>query len=49
MPEKTAVSYQVVLTKADKVKRSALAAVIDKVDAQLGAGHPAAFPGIIAT
>ena len=49
MLDETAVSYQVVLTKADKVKRTALAAVIDKVEEQLRGGHPAAFPGIIAT
>lgn len=43
-----AVSYQGVLTKADKISRSALDAVTAKTAAAL-AKHPAAFPGLIAT
>ena len=43
-----AVSYQVVLTKIDKVKPQELAAVTAEVAAEL-AKHPAAHPEIIAT
>jgi GTP-binding protein len=43
-----AVSYQVVLTKADKPKSSELAAVTSKVTQEL-AKHPAAYPQIITT
>ncbi len=46
--DKAAVSFQVVLTKADKIKPSALEAL---TDATLGASriHPAAYPQVIAT
>ena len=43
-----AVSYQVVLTKADKIKPTALAAVLAKADAA-AAKHPAAYPQVLAT
>ena len=43
-----AVNYQVVLTKCDKVKDAALAALIGSVGREL-AGHTAAHPEIIAT
>ncbi len=43
-----AVSYQAVLTKADKVKAQALAAVRDTLEAEL-ARHPAAHPHIPVT
>jgi GTP-binding protein len=43
-----AVSYQSVLTKTDKVKPDALAALRDSLGAEL-ATHPAAHPDIIAT
>jgi len=46
--DKAAVSYQVVLTKADQVKASELTARTDEVAAAL-AKHPAAFPQMIAT
>jgi len=46
--DKAAVSYQVVLTKADQVKASELAVRTDEVAAAL-ARHPAAFPQVIAT
>ncbi len=41
--DQAAVSYQVVLTKADKVKPQALAAVLRAVEQELAA-HPAAHP-----
>jgi GTP-binding protein len=44
----SAVSYQVVLTKADKIGAKALEQVIDKAAATL-AKRPAAFPVILAT
>ena len=46
--DKAAVSFQVVLTKADKIKPSALDAL---TEATLGASriHPAAYPQVIAT
>jgi len=44
----SAVSYQAVLTKADKPKQSELDAVIAKVAEEL-AKHPAAYPQILAT
>jgi len=44
----SAVSYQAVLTKADKPKQSELEAVIAKVSDEL-AKHPAAYPQILAT
>lgn len=43
-----AVSYQGVLTKADKISKSALDAIKAQTDATL-ARHPAAFPGLLAT
>jgi GTP-binding protein len=46
--DKSAVSYQVVLTKADQVKPAELAARIDETKAAL-AKHPAAFPDILTT
>src|SRR6201986_5151205 len=46
--DKSAVSYQVVLTKADQVKRTELDATIDATTAAL-AKHPAAFPDVMAT
>lgn len=44
----SAVSYQVVLTKADKISQSALAKVEAETRTRLGR-HPAAFPEVIAT
>ena len=46
--DEAAVSYQVVLTKADKPKASELEAVQAKV-AELLAKHPAAYPQILTT
>ncbi len=46
--DETAVSYQVVLTKADKLNATSLNAMIDKTRTQL-ARRPAAFPYLIAT
>ena len=46
--DEAAVSYQAVLTKADKPKASELAAVQAKVAAAL-ANHPAAYPQLITT
>ena len=46
--DEAAVSYQAVLTKADKPKASELEAVISKVRAEL-AKRPAAFPQVIVT
>ena len=46
--DEAAVSYQVVLTKADKPNASELAAIQEKVAAEL-AKHPAAYPQIITT
>jgi len=46
--DKAAVSYQVVLTKADKPKASEMAGVQAKV-AELLAKHPAAYPQILTT
>jgi GTP-binding protein len=46
--DKSAVSYQVVLTKADQVKPAELAAKIAETTAAL-AKHPAAFPDVLAT
>lgn len=43
MLDDAAVGYRLVLTKADKVKASALEAVAEKVMAE-ARGHPAAFP-----
>jgi GTP-binding protein len=46
--DKAAVSYQVVLTKADQVKAAELSARTDEIAAAL-ARHPAAFPHVVAT
>lgn len=46
--DQTAVSYQGVLTKADKPKRSELESVIEKTKAVL-AKHPAAHPDLVVT
>jgi GTP-binding protein len=46
--DRAAVSYQVVLTKADQVKQTELAARIAEITAAL-AKYPAAFPAVIAT
>jgi GTP-binding protein len=46
--DEAAVSYQVVLTKADKPKATELQAIQAKVASEL-AQHPAAYPEIIAT
>ncbi|HTP37205.1 MAG TPA: ribosome biogenesis GTP-binding protein YihA/YsxC [Methyloceanibacter sp.] len=46
--DEAAVSYQVVLTKADKPKASELAALLEKIARDL-AKHPAAYPVILTT
>jgi GTP-binding protein len=46
--DETAVSYQAVLTKADKPKADELAAIVEKVKAEL-AKRPAAYPELIVT
>jgi GTP-binding protein len=46
--DRSAVSYQIVLTKADQVKATELAARIAETEAAL-AKHPAAFPNVLAT
>src|SRR6516164_6796840 len=46
--DRSAVSYQVVLTKADQVKASELQSRIAETEAAL-AKHPAAFPNVVAT
>jgi GTP-binding protein len=46
--DKSAVSYQVVLTKADQVKQAELQAQITATTAALSK-HPAAFPDVLAT
>jgi GTP-binding protein len=48
MLDAAAVGYRLVLTKADKVKASELAAVIASTEAE-ARKHPAAFPQLIAT
>jgi GTP-binding protein len=48
MLDEAAVSYRVVLTKADKVKASALAAVFAATEAE-ARKHPAAFPAVHVT
>lgn len=48
MLDETAAPYQVVLTKADKIKVPELAAVMRATEAAL-AKHPAAFPVVLAT
>ena len=46
--DKAAVSYQIVLTKADKIKPAALPKLMEATQAAI-AKRPAAFPGLIAT
>jgi len=46
--DKSAVSYQIVLTKVDQVKAAELASRIEQTKAALGK-HPAAFPEVLAT
>ncbi len=46
--DRAAVSYQIVLTKADQIKRAELEARIAGVEAAL-AKHPAAYPQVLAT
>jgi len=46
--DKSAVSYQIVLTKADQVKPGELATRITETEAEL-AKHPAAFPQVLST
>lgn len=46
--DQTAVSYQVVLTKADQIESSALASRLSAVQAALGK-HPASHPDVLAT
>jgi len=46
--DKSAVSYQIVLTKIDKLKRGELESVMDATLARIGV-HAAAFPELIAT
>jgi len=46
--DRSAVSYQVILTKADQVKPAELASRIGDIKAAL-AKHPAAFPDVLAT
>ena len=46
--DRSAVSYQVILTKADQVKSAELESRISDIKASL-AKHPAAFPGVLAT
>ena len=46
--DKSAVSYQVVLTKADQVKKAELEENIEQTTAAL-ARHPAAFPEVLVT
>jgi GTP-binding protein len=46
--DRAAVSYQIVLTKADQVKQAELSARIAETEAAL-ARHPAAFPNVLAT
>jgi GTP-binding protein len=46
--DRAAVSYQIVLTKADKLKASEVEAVVRKTEAAI-AKRPAAFPRVLAT
>lgn len=46
--DKSAVPFQVVLTKADKIKQADMPGLLDQVRAAL-AKHPAAYPEIVAT
>lgn len=46
--DKAAVSYQLVLTKSDKIKQAALAKLLEETRRKIGK-RPAAFPEILAT
>lgn len=46
--DNAAVSYQIILTKADKIKPAEVEAVVEKTTAQI-AKRPAAFPRVLAT
>jgi len=46
--DRSALTFQAVLTKADKVKHDALESILDNVRNELGR-HPASFPGIVLT
>jgi GTP-binding protein len=46
--DKSAVTFQAVLTKVDKISRAEREAVLDQVKGALGA-HPAAYPEIVVT
>ncbi|WNV07994.1 ribosome biogenesis GTP-binding protein YihA/YsxC [Tardiphaga sp. 709] len=46
--DRSAVSYQIVLTKADQVKKSELEKTFEEVRAELRT-HPAAFPDVLVT
>ncbi len=46
--DRAAVSYQIVLTKADKIKPSEVEAVVERTQAAI-AKRPAAFPRVLAT
>ena len=48
MLDKAAVSYQIILTKSDKIKPTELAATMTKVEA-VARTHVAAFPEVLAT
>ena len=48
MLDEAAVGYHLVLTKADKIKASDLAEVLEQTDGR-SAKHPAAHPQLIAT
>ena len=48
MLDTAAVNYQLVLTKADKVKRTALAEMLERTEAE-ARKHPAAYPAIFTT
>jgi len=48
MLDKAAVSYQIILTKSDKIKKSALDALEEETLKRL-AKFPAAFPHIVTT
>jgi GTP-binding protein len=46
--DRSAVPFQVVLTKADKIKQADMPGLLDQVRGAL-AKHPAAYPEIVAT
>ncbi len=48
MLDKAAVSYRIVMTKADKVKSAALAKMVEQVEAE-ARKHPAAHPDLLVT